>query len=81
MQISNNNLNVKESEHLIDLLLAEKPKKKPIQKFIFKDMRIFVNTISKAVDMMKRSGVKAEYVTLNESDKIIYKIIVDRQNI
>lgn len=55
-------LNVKQTDELIEAMLLPKqrernPHNKPIR--IFKDIRIFVNTIKQAVDMMNLSGINA----------------------
>ena len=53
-------LNVAQSEELIKLLLEEKQKKKkPKRTFIAKDIRLFLNTIDRAVTAMKDAGIGA----------------------
>ena len=53
-------LNVAQSEELIKLLLEEKPKKKkPKRTFIAKDIRLFLNTIDRAVAAVKDAGIGA----------------------
>lgn len=52
--------NVEQTEHFIDSLTSDdvqKPKKNVVK--IFKDVRIFVNTVSKAIETMKASGIDA----------------------
>ena len=57
-------LNVSKTEELIDELLGRNgavdpaPEKKDIR--VFRDVRIFSNTIKQAVELMKRSGIEAE---------------------
>ena len=70
------NLNVNQSEALVtDILLRrtstylEKPKKIE-KKIVVKDVRIFVNTITKAVDTMRLSGINATSCK-NETDEYI----------
>ena len=57
------NLNVKESERYIDSLLHKNSvQNEPCdreKKVVIKDVRIFVNTINKAVDTMRLSGIDA----------------------
>ena len=53
-----NELNVAKAEKYIDKLLSNE--KKGSTKIIFKDLRIFVNTINMAIETMKKAGVKAE---------------------
>lgn len=66
--IARRGLNVTESEKYIEKLLNFK--KGGRQKFVFKDLRIFVNTINKAVDTMRASGIRAS-ATKDESDGYI----------
>lgn len=61
-QIVKNNLNVQQSEILINKIISEdeENKKPPInRKVIIKDVRIFMNTIDKAIETMKASGIDA----------------------
>ena len=68
--ISDKRLNVAESEKLIDQMLsADKSSKKPTVK-LFKDVRIFVNTLNHAVDTMRRAGIEADSAK-SETDEYI----------
>jgi ParB family chromosome partitioning protein len=40
---------------------ADTAGRKPGRKFVVKDLRIFINTITKSLDTLKRSGIDAEY--------------------
>ena len=52
-------LTVAQTETLVDKLLAAAPKrKKPT--FIIKDVRLFLNTISRSLDLMRSAGVDAQ---------------------
>ncbi len=57
LHIASAGLNVEQSERYIEKLLA--PAKKGGTRLVFKDLRIFQNTIKMAVDTMRRSGVMA----------------------
>jgi len=62
--INEKNLNVKESEDLIKKML--KPAESPSQKIRFKsfqDVRVFTNTIKKALDIMRDGGINADMET------------------
>jgi len=70
-------LNVKKTEDLIKDYLSNKQKpKKPVAnvRHYLKDIRIFTNTIKQAVDMMKTSGVEADYKI--EQDEETYQITI-----
>lgn len=78
--IIDRNLNVTRTEQYVDRLLApdpEKSKKDGIR--IFKDVRIFSNTIKQAVDIMKRSGVDAETLKTENDDFIEYTIKIPKK--
>ena len=54
------NLNVKQTEHLVGILLHSNPKPEKAKgnsKAVIKDVRIFLNTINKAIDTMRLSGI------------------------
>jgi len=57
LHIASARLNVEQSEKYIEKLIA--PPKKGGTRLVFKDLRIFQNTIKMAVDTMRRSGVMA----------------------
>lgn len=72
--ISDKRLNVAESEKLIgQMLSADKSSKKPTVK-LFKDVRIFVNTLNHAVDTMRRAGIEADSAK-SETDEYIEYIV------
>lgn len=74
-KVTENNLNVTQTDEYVDFLLAPKPPK-PNQKStrIFKDIRIFSNTIKQAIDMMNKSGINA-YSEKNETDEYIEYLV------
>ncbi len=57
LHIASARLNVEQSEKYIEKLLA--PQKQGGTRLVFKDLRIFQNTIKMAVETMRRSGVMA----------------------
>lgn len=75
-------LNVAKTEELVDKLLRgpEKPLIQPRNMRVFKDIRIFTNTIRQAVDMMKRSGIDAKARKRESDDCIEYTIVIPKNN-
>lgn len=75
-------LNVEKSEELISRMLNQDgaPKEPETVKNIraFRDVRIFSNTISQAVDMMKRSGIAAESSRTENDEYIEYTIKIPK---
>ncbi len=75
------NLNVVETEQYIDRLLQENASRMKKEKRmipLFKDIRIFSNTVKQAVEMMTKAGVSADSKK-NETDSYIeYVIRIDK---
>jgi len=74
-------LNVKQTDELIEAMILPKqrernPQNKPIR--IFKDIRIFVNTIKQAVDMMKLSGINAVSEKVENEEFIEYTVRIPK---
>lgn len=72
-KIVENNLNVPQTERFINDLL-EPPPQKPQRSCKIGDVRIFINTINKAVDLIKQSGIKPT-TKLQERDGFVEYII------
>ena len=70
-------LTVERAERLIDQLLESREQvKKSNTKFIFKDVRIFMNTITKALTAMQFAGFKAEMKQQNEGDDLVLTVFI-----
>ncbi|MDD5923352.1 MAG: ParB/RepB/Spo0J family partition protein [Clostridia bacterium] len=80
-----NKLNVTQTEELIRQVLTDdsflsKSKKKNITKTpVIKDVRIFMNTINKALDTMKRSGIEANAEKVETDDYIEYSLRIPKK--
>lgn len=73
-------MNVAKTEEYIDKLLEKKhiiPQKKP--NFIIKDVRLFLNSISHSVDVMRRSGVDAKSTREESEEEITLTIHIPKQ--
>jgi len=67
-------MNVEAAERYIDVIMQ---KEKDIASFkkrsvVFKDVRLFVNTLNKAVEMMKAAGIEANSQRIQNEDYIEY---------
>lgn len=76
------NLNVTQTEEMIDKLLystcvSEKSKGK--QRIVVKDVRIFVNTINKAIETMKQAGIDAVCKHKDAGDYIEYTVKISKK--
>lgn len=72
--IAEKRLSVAESEKLISQLIVNDTKPKQPTVKLFKDVRIFVNTLNHAVDTMRRAGIEADSAK-SETDEYIEYIV------
>lgn len=73
-------LTVAQTEALIDALLAAQPRrcgKRPT--FIVKDVRLFLNTITRSLDLMRSAGVNAQCRREDTDDEILLTIHIPRR--
>lgn len=71
---NNRNFNVEAAEHYIETFLQ---KEKDLASFkkrsvVLKDVRLFINTLNKAVEMMKAAGIEADSQRIKNEDYIEY---------
>ena len=74
-------LNVVKAEELVESMLEEKNEKKSSDGKnirIFKDIRIFANTIKQAIDIMKKSGIEASSLKKENEEFIEYTIKIPK---
>jgi len=68
--VTDNQLTVEQTEQYIETLYEERNKPRSTKVFVVKDMRIFLNSINKAVDMMRASGIPVN-VDKNEDESYL----------
>ncbi len=75
-RISKFNLNVERSELMIERMIYEHKEIESIRKraVVFKDVRLFVNTINKAVETMQAAGIEADSQKIKHDDYIEYVV-------
>lgn len=80
--IISNSLNAGETESFVTNLLHQNtiPDRKQDRKFIVKDLRIFVNTINKAVDTMRLSGINAIAKRVESEEYIEYTVKIPKSD-
>lgn len=76
--IKEKGLNVEQTERLIESLCDNtvKPRKNVVK--IFKDIRIFVNTVNKAIETMKASGIDAISDKTETDDYIEFRVKIPK---
>jgi len=76
--IVRNNLNVSATDKYINSLLTPKAKHKQTVKINIKDIRVFTNTITKAVKIMQTAGINAGCEKTEDDDAIRWQITVPK---
>ena len=67
-------LNVQQTDVMVERLLSGKKKPKSKHVFIVKDVRVFLNTINHAIETMKQSGINAQTLK-SENDEYIECVV------
>jgi ParB family chromosome partitioning protein len=77
-------LNVKKTEELIERVIdkyLKQGKDKPVEKKLtktIKDIRIFINTIRQAIDLMRKSGINAKAAQIDRGEYIEFIVRVPK---
>ncbi len=71
-------MNVQAAEQYIDRLLEQNHKQHPTRLFIVKDIRLFLNTVNKAIDTMVQAGIPVDSVQSEDQDTISYTIRIPK---
>lgn len=71
-------LNVAQTEKLVESYLKPKQSKKRNIKFLFRDVRIFMNTITHAVDTMRQAGIEADSEKTEDESYITYTVRIPK---
>lgn len=77
-QVVCNQLNVAQTEKLVESCLKPKQGKKRNIKFLFRDVRIFMNTITHAVDTMRQAGIEADSEQTEDEKYITYTVRIPK---
>lgn len=77
-QVVNQGLTVAQTEALVDTMLAAAPvRRKP--HFLVKDVRLFLNTITRSLDIMRSAGVDAQCSRQDSEEAITLTIQIPRR--
>ena len=78
-RIGAQSLTVAQTEALVEQLLADPPpkdRKRPV--FLLKDVRLFLNTLTRSLDLMRSAGVDAQFQRSDTEDAILLTIQIPR---
>ena len=78
--IVDNGLTVAATDAYIDALLSEPEEEKPEKRrtFVLKDVRVFLNTLSRSIDLMKQGGIDAGIQREETDDSLILTISIPK---
>lgn len=74
-------LNVSQTEELVEETLAGKNKAVRRTKRMFSDVKIFLKTVSNAVETMQSAGIKADFKKEEKEDSFVYHITIPKNNV
>ena len=77
-RIIHQNLNVAQSEQYIENLLARKKEPPKTTRYVLKDVRLFLNTVKRAVDVMRQAGVPAGMDRQDQEREIVLTIHIPK---
>lgn len=72
-------LTVEKTEEYINRLIAHTPKPRQERVFVVKDVRLFLNTVNRAVDTMQKAGVNAQTRQVDRDEYIEYIVTIPKQ--
>ncbi len=74
-------LNTAKFDAYVDRLAADKLKEKvkPFFKGLCRDIRLYINSLNHTYAMMKSSGIDTQMETNEDNEKIVYKIVINKQ--
>ena len=79
-QVTEGSLTVAQTEALVESLLSAQPKlEKRRPTFIVKDVRLFLNTLTRGLDLMRSAGVNAQCRREDTDDAILLTIQIPRR--
>lgn len=73
-------LNVAQTERLVDAIVEDTVSHRPKVIKLFKDVRIFVNTINHAVDTMREAGIEAETLRTETDENIEFTVRIPKDS-
>ena len=72
-------LTVAQTEQLVLRQMEQKKEKKSLEPYIVKDLRVFMDTVSQATDLMKLAGIKATTNMKEDGDELVYTIRIKKK--
>ncbi len=71
-------LNVSQTEKLVEEIINKKPIKKGKRIFVVRELKLFTSTITRAIDLMKQAGIDAVSQKTENEDSITYTVVIPK---
>ena len=78
-QVTARGLTVAQTEALVEQLLGDSPRRRKKPTFILKDVRLFLNTLSRSLELVRSAGVDARCRRQDTDDEILLTIRISRR--
>ena len=78
-QVAARGLTVAQTEALVEQLLGDSPRRRKKPTFILKDVRLFLNTLSRSLELVRSAGVDARCRRQDTDDEILLTIPIPRR--
>ena len=78
-QVVNRGLTVAQTEALVESVLEKQNRDAPRRTFIVKDVRLFLNTVTRSLDLMRSAGVDARCRREDTEEEILLTIRIPRR--
>lgn len=72
-------LTVKQTEQLVERMLSKEPEPRQKRKIFFKDVKIFVNTVNHAVEVMQSAGIKARCEKTESDEEYTFVVRIPKR--
>ena len=79
-RIASQKLTVAQTEAMVETLLSQAPRPRRRPTFIVKDVRLFLNTITRSLELMRSAGVDAQCRRQDSDDEILLTIHIPRKS-
>lgn len=73
-------LNVAQTEKLVETVLGKKPVKRGKRIFVVRELKLFTSTITRAIDLMKQAGIDAVSQKTESEDSITYTVVIPKSS-
>lgn len=79
--VAGKELTVSQTEQFVAQQLAQKKEKKSLELYIVKDLRVFVDTVTQATELMKLAGIKATTNMKEDGEELVYTIRIKKKTV